>query len=447
MSIDVPPRPATPEVTDFSNFDMYGLTGDINEPTSEAPKTSLIQRVKTAIAGVVLAAEISPLNESIRIGAYTAGDIASNHNPVVGALTFGASTLLIEGAAALATGRLLSTNLADKLATGKVAVGTRKVINMLGYRADGRISPVSKAVAAFLGGSVVYMGVEKFDNPVISEEELKKKGLVTAGTLAGACAVLGAVAADTNALEAVISNPTVSAVTLGVPVSYALGKKVFRKLTGREVAGQSVWRDTDDHGNKYSLVSDSVKLDELAVLEQKIWDEKDYGNLKALGYGKYIYRSRTFGAFDKDGTPIAVNRQFIGDADILPPALTEREFYDDAERQRCIKLAREGLLEEVGTVAVEKNWRGKDLTSKLWRLAYRDAVERGVNHWAIIMEPERVAALNTKHGFDFMQAGPASDYQGGDCAVHVMDLTKASKKIMREHPLDWFWFKKAPLRP
>lgn len=103
-------------------------------------------------------------------------------------------------------------------------------------------------------------------------------------------------------------------------------------------------------------------------------------------------------------------------------------------------------MEELGTVAVDgENAPFAIVALDLWRLAYRHAREIGVKHWGIIMEPERVAIMNKRYGFTFKQIGPAIDYQGGDCAAHIMDLQEVFDSMQITHPTRFEWFVNEPL--
>jgi lauroyl/myristoyl acyltransferase len=84
---------------------------------------------------------------------------------------------------------------------------------------------------------------------------------------------------------------------------------------------------------------------------------------------------------------------------------------------------------------------------RLWRLAYRDAVDRDIKQWGIIMEPERVERMNKGHGFTFEQLGEVKkDYQGGDCAAFVMNLDEVASQMRRKKPIQYFWFTRKSLR-
>ena len=121
-------------------------------------------------------------------------------------------------------------------------------------------------------------------------------------------------------------------------------------------------------------------------------------------------------------------------------------FYDEAERTRLEDLYLKGDIEELGTAAVTSKYQGKGVNARLWRLAYRDARERGVKYWGIIMEPKRVEAMNKKYGFKFEQLGDPVDYQGGDCAAFIMDLEEVDRSMHDNKFLTHYWFVRRKLR-
>ena len=194
-----------------------------------------------------------------------------------------------------------------------------------------------------------------------------------------------------------------------------------------------------DHPVAYELFSAGQSPQCLNDLEQSVWDECGFGDLGALGYTSHIQTARTAGAF-RTGQCIGLARIF-SDTGAGIPALS-LPFFRERDHDEYSRLSSEGLVEEIGTAAVAPPWRGKGLAAQLWRLAYRDSAARRVRHWMIIMEPERVARMNRQYGFTFTQCGPATHYQGGNCATHVMDLRQASRRMAITRPWAWLWFAK-----
>lgn len=77
-------------------------------------------------------------------------------------------------------------------------------------------------------------------------------------------------------------------------------------------------------------------------------------------------------------------------------------------------------------------------------MAYRDAVDRGVKRWGIIMESRRVTAMNRRYGFSFRQVGEERYYQGGYCAAHVLDLRAVAVHMAKVRPAEYQWFTGSP---
>jgi hypothetical protein len=209
---------------------------------------------------------------------------------------------------------------------------------------------------------------------------------------------------------------------------------------------ESDWRDHDAE-IRFGLIRTAALLRQTAVLEQQIWDEQNYGDLLEEGYGEHIERGRTFAAFAKDDC-VGVTRLFDGDADRLPPFLLEAlPFYNEHERAALIDGVQTHVVEELGTAAVVAALRRGGVATRLWRLAYRDARERGVRELGVIMEPERVQRMNRCYAFNFRQLGPAVLYQGGYCAAHVLDLRAVERHLQRHAPVKYWWFVKRRLQP
>jgi len=405
-------------------------------------KLSLRARLANILAGIVVGLEIGPGNEAIRLGTLYAAASVTSGNTLAGALAFGLSTLVVESSAALATNRLLSSDTGTAF-TDRVRNEAEKRLSYSGAN----FSPFTKATAAFFGGSVVYTTLRKIEEPLLTPNKLRKAGLKASATLAGACALIGAMGAE--AIDFANHNITVSAGAVGAVGVAAVARKAYKNTLKKKAEIGDIWKDVDPHGNQYRYIANTPEnadvLERLSIEEQAIWDERGYGNLEEEGYGPHIAASRTSAAFTEEGTFVAVNRMFGGDEEMTPPAL-EMPMDDEGRRETLKDLARKGLLEELGTVAVAKEWRGKGVNTQIWRMAYRDAVARGIKHWVIIMEPDRVENMNKRYGFTFEKIGEAKEYQGGDCALHIMDLEQANNTMALKHPLAWFWFTKAPLK-
>ncbi|HYF96682.1 MAG TPA: hypothetical protein VD947_01440, partial [Patescibacteria group bacterium] len=196
---------------------------------------------------------------------------------------------------------------------------------------------------------------------------------------------------------------------------------------------------------RIGLATNKKEIKKALEVEQSIWNKNDFGSLEE--YKKYNKQSRVFTAF-KGKECVGVTRLFAGDPE-LPP-FTELPITDEADRQQIIEECARGDIEELGTTAVnhEKSGAPKTVISTdMWRLAYRDARARGIKHWGIIMEPERVEKLNEQFGFTFKQLGPAVDYQGGDCAAFRMDLEEVDQSMSEKMPEAYDWFVNQPLNP
>lgn len=192
----------------------------------------------------------------------------------------------------------------------------------------------------------------------------------------------------------------------------------------------------------YRLAKDHETLRTAAILEQEVWNEMGYGSLDE--YSELIADSRTFTAHDRDRC-VGVTRMFGHVTGRTQPFLL-LPFDDLVLFETLADGARKGIVEELGTVAVARDRRRDGMVSaSLWRIAYRDAVNRGIRYWGIIMEPQHVRAMNRIFGFTFKQAGPTVDYQGGMCAAHYLDLVEVDYSVRERRPDVWEWFVNVPL--
>lgn len=384
----------------------------------------------------VISAEVTPANEAIRLAAFGAAQAISG-DPAIGALAYGGSTLAIESAAGVATAGALETGTARK-AINKV----NSLLERVGISADAETSGVTKAAAALVGGTAISMSLKHRENPDRTQEENRKYGFRSAAGLAGVCAVQG------YFMSKGISAPAPETIGAGVGalagVRYA-AKRVINR--GKEKFAKENLEDyIPDHDLKIGLTVKKKEIKQALKLEQKIWDENDFGSLD--DYKVYNKQSRVFAAF-KGKKCVGITRLFAGGPE-LPPFAKEMPITDEADRKQIVEDCANGDMEELGTTAVDHELSGapKNLISTdMWRLAYRDARQRGIKKWGIIMEPERVQKMNDNFGFTFQQLGPAVEYQGGDCAGFVMDLEEVDQQMSKNLPDLYDWFVNQPLNP
>jgi hypothetical protein len=432
---------STPDTLDVHQEEtvVEETTGTVEVGRSEETRVRrLASAAKEFGQAAVAVAVLSPLNEVARLAAFGAGYSVSR-DPAMGAFTLGASTFLVEGAGAMAAASLLGSERAQRLN----AALEKRIHN----KEDGaKTSKVTKAVAALAIGATASMAIEHIEDPHRTVAQNRKHGLLTSAWLGGVLAIGGA--AGTEAVTATIENPAVVAPMAGSVALMEVARRKWRSMRRPHEVEDILteeWRDSDKR-YEYHLLTDPTETIKAAITEQDVWDEKGFGKLDEAGYTEHIKHSRTFVAFNKDEECAGVNRMFGAYEDVLPPFL-ELPFNSEEEREALSQRARDGKLEELGTVAVVEDARGQGVNGRLWRLAYRDAVARGVEEWGIIMEPERVAKLNKYHGFTFRQLGSAVDYQGGDCAAFVMNLEESVANMQKKHPLQQFALVRLRLKP
>src|SRR3990167_286398 len=155
---------------------------------ADRDRRSGLHIVKRALQSTVIALEVSPANEAMRYGAFGAV-LTQTRNPLIGAAVLGGSTLLVEGAATLATADLIASERANK------------TINWINGKlnkyvpADAKMPPVAEAGVAMLGGSVVVLAEKQREDPTRTAEQNRRHGMFTAGWLAGVLAGEGALVA------------------------------------------------------------------------------------------------------------------------------------------------------------------------------------------------------------------------------------------------------------
>ena len=186
---------------------------------------SSVQSAKRVVQGAVLTVEMLPItNEGARYGALAATEVLTR-NPLVGAAVLGGSTLLIEGAAALA---------ASDFITGKTS---NQVFEWLNEKINSRIPNETKmskpieAGAALALGTPILMAVKQRENPNRSLQEARKHGLLTAAWVAGVCAVEGAMISE--GIGGYADSKKIAALVAATGVFIAIPKWAKKQLNKR----------------------------------------------------------------------------------------------------------------------------------------------------------------------------------------------------------------------
>ncbi len=407
---------------------------ELPHTTTPQSSPSVLHRTRRAIEMGVVALEVTPANETLRYGVFVA-TLAATKDPILSAGAFGVATTAIEGVGATASASLLASPTGDKT--------TRWINNKIedfGVSKDATVPPVAKAGVALLGGSAIVVGVKHREDPNRSFTDNFRYGVGSAVALGGVCAAQGYLMAEG------ITNPepeTIGGALIAIGGLVAFGKWARAKLEQKKLIPEATDSYIEEFDLRVRLTDDPRQIEEASALEQAIWDKNNFGSLDE--YRKYDDQCRMFVA-EEQGEIIGVTRMFYGGPE-LPPFM-DLPFYDKAEKEQIEKSCLTGDIEELGTTGIDKE---KDKAPKhvvaleMWRLAYRDAMQRGVKNWGIIMEPERVEKMNQNFGFKFKQLGPAKDYQGGDCAPFVMDLQEVDAHMSQTLPELYDWFVKQPL--
>jgi hypothetical protein len=149
-----------------------------------------LDTAKYALTSAVVTAEILPItNEGARYGALAATEMATR-NPLVGAAVLGGSTLLVEGAGAIAAANLLTGSTGNKLFNW-VNEKLKKVVPD-----EAKMSPPLEAGLAMTAGTPILMAAKQREQPDRTKEEARRHGLLTAAWMAGVFAVEGALISE-----------------------------------------------------------------------------------------------------------------------------------------------------------------------------------------------------------------------------------------------------------
>lgn len=141
------------------------------------------------IAGATVVAELTPLNEAMRVAVFAAAQKAGL-DPLHVGMIYGGATGFIEGAATFAGARMLHTKTGRNVAD-KTSVWVEKGLNKVGLDKKTVFNPAVKGGAALVGGSAVAMAINNIEDPERTKSQDRKYGFVVSAGLAGFCAVQG----------------------------------------------------------------------------------------------------------------------------------------------------------------------------------------------------------------------------------------------------------------
>lgn len=142
------------------------------------------------LATAVITTEVSPLNEAIR-GALAVGAGVISKDPLITAGVFGASTMVIEGGAALVTAEALDSRHGKHLVE-KVNGKLNSVVKSENVRTNAAVD----FSIGMLGGSAVSMLIKQAQDPERTKEQNRAFGMKLTAGVSAVCAVQGYAVAE-----------------------------------------------------------------------------------------------------------------------------------------------------------------------------------------------------------------------------------------------------------
>lgn len=195
-------------------------------PNHKVESSILDSSAGRVLAGGVLTAEISPLNEIARYAVLGGVLAASSGDSALAAVAYGGSTLLLEGAAALIAAPVLTNT-----RFAPIAERINERISKWGVTEATLSNGAVKSGVAIIGGSAISMGLEKISQPDIEKDKLRNRGLKISAGLGLLCTAEGFLIAEG------ISHPspeTIGAATIAVGALFGLGKWVQNKINSNK---------------------------------------------------------------------------------------------------------------------------------------------------------------------------------------------------------------------
>lgn len=196
---------------------------DRNE--NEASRLSYVARAKAFAQLAIVGFEVGPFNEAARYSLFGTA-LATTGNPAVAAVAYGASTLAIEGTAALATAPLLASDKADSFINS-----SSKKLSKTGIKPQDVLNPVTQAGVAIYGGSSISMALNKLKDPATTKEKNRAYGLKVSAALGAICTTEGLLIGEG------IAHPnagTIGAAAVAIGGLAAVGRMVKKRFNHKE---------------------------------------------------------------------------------------------------------------------------------------------------------------------------------------------------------------------
>jgi predicted N-acetyltransferase YhbS len=188
----------------------------------------------------------------------------------------------------------------------------------------------------------------------------------------------------------------------------------------------------------YEVAFGSSDYDAAEQIEEAVFLQNSY----PYNYRAYRHQSHLIGAF-MSGECVGALRLIATSPVVIP--FFHGSVIDDPKTW----MGMGSCFEEVGTIAVLSHLEHQGIGMALYREAWVNARKRGVTHWGIVLEDERVKFFNDVLNFDFHPAGPLgwrepeSDRVWGDVGSFVAEIEACERKIAQNDPAEWEWLLEA----
>ncbi len=227
------PKFLEPEILHTAEPGIDSELMDVNQEGQHSRIAKFARGAKLSAEGTILFAEVTPINEAVRIAAGGFA-IAKGVDPIGVAFVYGGATAAIEGSAAIVAASWLSSD-----NSARAIDWFNDKLEKRGIAPEAKFSRLTKSAIAFLGGSAIVSAVNKRENPDNTKAEDRKYGLKVAGMLSGACAVQGYFVAQ--GVEAP-SPTTVGGALLAVSSIFGIYQWAKRRVN-REEEAQGIIRE------------------------------------------------------------------------------------------------------------------------------------------------------------------------------------------------------------
>lgn len=223
------------------NPEKFIMEADNLTVEQQGNQSDWLKRAKYLGLNAIAFATISPLNEAIRLAAFGGAETISR-SPLLGALSYGISTLGVEATGVLAIAPILETDTSERALSF-----INKRLTKLGVKEETELSKYAKFNILLFAGAPVRVLAEHREDLSRNKDQNIRLGLVSSVELAGLCAIQGALMSE--GINVGLEHPAeVGGAAGGLMLAAGIGRKAWDAIKLNNYYGKMKFEGPQQEG-------------------------------------------------------------------------------------------------------------------------------------------------------------------------------------------------------